>query len=295
MRQPPTQPPVEAVSWFEAQGNSPQIVSISDVHGYLDPCRSALTAVGETDRFDPVVVADDAGRLHWADNDYVLVFNGDLVDRGEQNAETVDLALRLMKEAPSGRVRYHLGNHEMGILLPDEFHWPGAYSLTLDDEPRREFLSLVAEGTVTAAFEGYRYTYSHAGDTDGVDVAAVNQSAREAATELLESLDAGRYQSVQSQIPERYDDLFGLGGRYGRGEEAGILWMDFTHMPADAPPQIVGHSRHRTPTRTGEAVCENVIRETNDSPGGEAVLVETTQKLYSVTRLSDGGVTTGRV
>ena len=113
------------------------------------------------------------------------------------------------------------------------------------------------------------------------------------ATEGLASVGSGRYTSVQSQLLTRYDDVFGLGGFYGRGEEAGILWMDFEHMPGDAPQQIVGHSRQQTPTRHGNAVCENVIRKNKDTPGGEAVLVETTEELIAVTRLEDGAVSTG--
>lgn len=294
MRSPPEQrPSVHDVSWFTERDSQPHIVSISDIHGYLSECRSALTAVGEAERFDPVVTADDEGRLHWADNDYVLVFNGDLVDRGDENEATIDLAFRLMEEAPPGRVRYHLGNHEMAILLPNELEWPRTFSQDLGRARRRRFISFVADGIVTAAFEGYRYTYSHAGDTDGVDAKAVNETAVEAATELLASYDSGRYTSVQSQLLTRYDDVFGLGGFYGRGEEAGILWMDFEHMPGDAPQQIVGHSRQQTPTRHGNAVCENVIRKNKDTPGGEAVLVETTEELIAVTRLEDGAVSTG--
>jgi hypothetical protein len=275
-------------------GIGPRVISVSDVHGYLDDCRSALLAVSETDRFAPVVTADDDGTLHWAGNDYVLVFNGDLVDRGDDSEGTVELMLRLLREAPPGRVRYHLGNHEMGILLSEEFHWPRAYSQVLDRDLRRRFVSLVADGVVTAAFEGYRYTYSHAGDTDGVDVEAVNETAREAGLELLATMDTGRYESVQSDIPHRFDDVFGLGGPYGRGEEAGILWMDFEHMPTDAPPQVVGHTRQATPTRVGRTVCGNVIRTNVGSPGGEGALLETPDELLAITKREDGGVSITR-
>jgi hypothetical protein len=218
------------------------------------------------------------------------VFNGDLIDRGDHNEETIALVIMLMREAPPGRVQYLLGNHEMAILLPTVLYWPRTYSQTLDRERRRQFVSLVTRGVVTAAFAGYEYTYSHAGDTDGVDVDAVNEQARRAGNELLAAMDAGTYESAQDAIPRRFPDVFGLGGSKGRGEDAGILWMDFRHMPTDAPPQIVGHTKQRAPTWAGRAVCENVIRTNHGSPGGEAVLVETPGDLYTVTCQPDGGV-----
>ncbi|MFB6169122.1 MAG: metallophosphoesterase [Haloferacaceae archaeon] len=269
---------------------APAIVSISDIHGYLADARSALLAVGESDQFDPVVTADGDGRLHWADNDSVLVFNGDLVDRGNRNDATVALALRLMREAPPGRVQYLLGNHEMAILLPEVLSWPRTYSQELDRDRRRQFVSLVTDGVVRAAFDGYEYTYSHAGDADGVDVDTVNESARRAGDELLAAMDSGQYDSAQADVPRRFADVFGLGGSMGRGADAGILWMDFQHMPADAPPQVVGHTKQRAPTWAGRAICENVIRTTHGSPGGEAVLVETPDALSTVTRQPDGSV-----
>jgi hypothetical protein len=103
-------------------------------------------------------------------------------------------------------------------------------------------------------------------------------------------MDSERYDAVQENVPRRFADVFGLGGPKGRGEDAGLLWMDFRHMPADAPPQIVGHTKQRAPTWAGRAVCENVIRTNHGSPGGEAVLVETPDALSTVTRQPDGSV-----
>ena len=117
------------IDWFQNRGETPTIVSLSDVHGYLDAARNALTAVGETDEYPPVVTVDDEGRLHWADNDYLLLLNGDLLDRGDRNRACLALLERLAGEAPVGRVRYHLGNHEMAVLFPERFQWPGVYSI----------------------------------------------------------------------------------------------------------------------------------------------------------------------
>ena len=284
-------PTPDGVGWFDNDETDPTIVSISDIHGYLDAARRALTAVGETDEYPPIVTSDSDGQLHWADNDYLLLVNGDLIDRGPDNDACLELLGRLVREAPPGRVRYQLGNHEMAVLFPDMFTWPGTYSIELDSQSRKQFVRAVADGTVPVAFEGYEYTYSHAGSNEPVAVGRVNETAASAAAELLGAADASERR--QRGIASDHETVFGLGGVHGRGADAGLLWMDFRHMRADAPPQIVGHSRHQTPTRTGNVVCENVIRSNRNTPGGEAVLLETPDSLVAVVR-EDDGVTTAR-
>lgn len=276
----------DGVDWFRDRGDSPTIVSLSDVHGYLDAARSALTAVGETEAHPPVVTVGDDGRLRWAGNDYLLLVNGDLVDRGPDNEACLDLVARLVDEAPPGRVRYHLGNHEMAVLFPAMFRWPGVFSVELERDPRERFVDAVASGALPAAFEGYEYTYSHAGSNDPIDVPAVNATAATAAEEAADALDGT--QQAQRDIAAANSSVFGLGGVRGRGKDAGLLWMDFTHMRHEAPPQVVGHSRHERPTRKGNAVCQNVIRSNRASEGGEAVLLETPDGLTAVVREADG-------
>lgn len=246
--------------------------------------------MGKTDRFAPIVERDNSEKLHWAGNEYILVFNGDLVDRGTKHDETVELAFRLMDEAPAGHVRYHLGNHEMAVLLPSVLSWANTYSCNLGPDERRTFIEYVASGHVTAAFEGYNHVYSHAGDDTELDVSDLNRQTRIAAEKLLTAMEHDEYESGQRAIPEEYPDVFGLGEPFGRGPDAGILWMDFKHMPADAPSQIVGHSMQSAPTRKGNTVCENVIRQNHDVDGGEGVLVETPKDLTAITRDANGGV-----
>ena len=284
---PPDHQTPDGVDWFQARDATPTIVSISDVHGYLDQARSALTAVGETAEYSPVVTADEDGRLHWADNEYVLVVNGDLIDRGPANEQCVALVERLAREAPPGRVRYHLGNHEMAVLFRDLFGWD-VYSIDLDDDDRRQFTRAVADGAVPVAFEGYEYTYSHAGANTPIDVVAVNEAAREAAQTLLDRPDAWRSERQQLDIAGEFDRVFGLGGPLGRGADAGLLWMDFRHVTEDAPPQIVGHSRQTVPTQKGSVVCENVIRENRHTEGGEAVVLEDPEGATAIVREPDG-------
>jgi len=282
--EPPTRDAVAGLA------DPPPIVSVSDVHGFLEEGRSALLAVGERSDYDPVVEADADGRLHWAGNDYVLVVNGDLVDRGPNNAGTVAMVRRLRDQAPPGRIRTTMGNHEMALMLPAVIHWPRWYSGQVDASERRRFYDAVLEGHLVAAYEGHDRTYAHAGRPCSYDVPAVNERLVEAARRLTDAMDAGGFEDEQRAVVEEYEDLFGTGGRTGRGPGAGIAWLDFEHVPPDAPPQIVGHTRHRSPTRKGNVVCENVIRENRRSPGGESVLVETPDELVAIRREKDGGV-----
>lgn len=269
---------------------SPPIVSVSDIHGYLEEGRSALLAVGDHPDLEPVVEADDEERLHWAGNDYVLVFNGDLIDRGPHSAETLAMVRRLREEAPPERVRVTVGNHEMGLMLPKVVNWPDWFSGQRTDEERVTFFNQILDGHVVAAYEGYAFTYAHAGLPEPYDVASLNDRLVEATKTLLGTTGTEQDVPAQKDLVNDYPDLFGVAGPSGRGPGAGIFWLDFKHMPPDAPPQIVGHTRHRIPERKGDVVCENVIRDNKETPGGETVFVETPDQLLGITRLEHGGV-----
>ena len=281
-----------SIDSVEELPGTPPIVHISDIHGYLDEAQSALLAVGEISPFDPIVELDESGTLHWADNEYVLIFNGDMIDRGPDSEACLNLVWRLMEEAPAGHVRYNLGNHEMSMLLPSLFSWPDVYSTNVSADMRRDFLSKIEAGTITAAFEGYNYTYNHAGTTDPVEPAMLNQSLREASSELLAAPEAGLDPSFQKKIERSYPRLFKLGENGGRGPSAGILWLDFAHLEKSAPPQIVGHTQKSRAVRKGNVVCGNVIRMNLHSDHGEGVLYETSESLTYVYRERDGSTYT---
>lgn len=279
----------------EAVEGTPTVVHVSDIHGYLETARSALLAVGESERFEPVVTTDEEGRLHWAGNDHVLVVNGDLIDRGPENEASLALVWRLLEEAPPGRVRYHLGNHEQAILLPGQVRWPDAFSTGLDRGARRAFLERIADGDVTVAFEGYEYTYSHAGSNQPFSAAALNDDLRAAAGELRSALGTDDERAVQERVAASHSRLFGLGEPSSRGPGAGCCWLDFEHLDRSAPPQVVGHTMQTEPVRKGNVVCGNVIRRNESRPWGEGVLVETPETLYGVLRGLDRKVRTVEV
>lgn len=269
---------------------TPTIVSVSDVHGYLEPARSALQTLTDHPDYDPIVEADEDGRLHWAGENYVLLFNGDLIDRGPDNEAVLALVARLLEEAPPGRVRVTLGNHEMGVLVPDRFGWRRWYSGKLDTDGRRAFLAQIAAGHVIAAYEGYNVRFSHAGHPDPYDPATANEALIEAAERLAEHLDEHSFREVQSAVIEEYPLVLGLGGTTGRGNGAGLAWLDFGFLPADAPPQVVGHTRHEEVTQEGNVICQNVIRNNLHRDGGEAVVLDTPAGVSRLRRQPDGSV-----
>ena len=283
----------DSIDTVAAESNDPpRIVSLSDIHGYLAEARSALLTLADHPETEPVVIADKDGRLHWADNNYVLVFNGDLVDRGPENEAVLALVGRLIREAPPGRVRVTLGNHEAIMLARDQFGLSEWYSGRVDDAERRQYCEAIIRGYVVAAYEGYSVTYAHAGSTEPYDVPAVNQSLVSAATALTDAIGTDEDTTVQRRLSERYPVVLGVGERHLKGPDAGLIWLDFEHLAANAPPQVVGHTRHTTPRTKGSVHCQNVIRETLDAAGGEAVFVETAADLTALVRRSDGGVET---
>jgi hypothetical protein len=88
----------------------PRIVAFGDVHGAYDQLVTALKAAA---------VIDDA--LEWSGADTHLVSLGDLLDRGSDSRQVLDLLIRLQSEAlqAGGRVHVVIGNHELMNLTGD--------------------------------------------------------------------------------------------------------------------------------------------------------------------------------
>ncbi len=242
-----------------------------------------------------MVVKDDTGELRWAGENYVLVFNGDLVDRGDHNEEVLRMVSRLTAQAPPGRVRVTLGNHEAMALSADARLFsalPPWYALHADEHDRRALLKTIRDGLVVAAYRGYNYTYAHAGANQQYDVEAVNQELLTAADKLLDTLGTVESDATQEAVITDHPQVLGVGdGGLLKSEGAGLVWLDLEHISADAPPQVVGHTKAETPQQKGEVVCQNVILENvrNNNSAGEAVFVETPDELVAVIRTDDGG------
>jgi hypothetical protein len=96
---------------FAQTENSVRVVAVGDVHGSFDGLVSILQAAG---------LIDEDSR--WVGGDAVLVQTGDLLDRGPEVRQVMDLLMRLQTEAAAagGTVHCLIGNDEamnlVGIL-----------------------------------------------------------------------------------------------------------------------------------------------------------------------------------
>jgi hypothetical protein len=269
----------------------PTVLSLSDVHGYYDAFESALELPGDHEDFAPLVSRDDDGDLHWAGGDggreYVLVANGDLVDRGGDSERVVETVRRLQREAPDGHVRYHCGNHEQFVLAGGvgSTDW---YCDRVGDAERRRFFDAVADGDLAVAYDGYAYTYSHAGAVDGLDPARANDAFQRVAASVadLVGTDADGYRTFERAFDEEW--VSRAGRDHPKGPDAGPLWLGWEHLPAEAPKQVVGHTPHERVTRKGNVVCEDVTKQNVGRPGGEALTVETPGAFRVLERERDG-------
>ncbi len=99
----------EAIALKKGQDQS-RIVAIGDLHGDLAQTKRALKLAG---------LIDDAGA--WIGGNSVLVQTGDMVDRGAQSLEVMQLFRALSKDAAAkgGKVVNLLGNHEVMNLQGD--------------------------------------------------------------------------------------------------------------------------------------------------------------------------------
>ncbi|MGI8773642.1 MAG: metallophosphoesterase [Actinomycetota bacterium] len=99
----------------------PPVFVIGDIHGQTDTAVDALKRAG---------ILDSAGL--WSAGPAALWFLGDLVDRGDQGLEAIDLVMRLQAEArlAGGRVQCLAGNHDLLFLGVRRFApGPGASEL----------------------------------------------------------------------------------------------------------------------------------------------------------------------
>ncbi|MEM8682756.1 MAG: metallophosphoesterase [Pseudomonadota bacterium] len=117
-----------------------RVVAISDPHGAHAAFLKTLAASG---------IVDEEQR--WSAGETHLVINGDILDRGDDSRDSMDLLMRLEGEAAAagGRVHILLGNHEAMVLIGDlRYVAAGEYAAfsdeASDDERDRWYAALVA-------------------------------------------------------------------------------------------------------------------------------------------------------
>ena len=117
----------------QAPAAAGRIVAVGDVHGAAAALSAILQAAG---------LVDEHGR--WSGGRAQLIQTGDFTDRGDQVRDTLELLMRLERDAPraGGRVEVLFGNHEaMHVLRDYRDVSPGAFAAFTDggsDERRRK-------------------------------------------------------------------------------------------------------------------------------------------------------------
>ena len=107
-----------------------RVVAVSDIHGAY----SAMLAT-----FQSAGVIDES--LAWSGDKTHLVITGDLLDRGPDSRQVMDLIMRLEGEAEAvgGKVHQLLGNHEVMNMVGDlRYVAPREYAAFADDESADE-------------------------------------------------------------------------------------------------------------------------------------------------------------
>ncbi len=175
------------------KSTSEEIVALGDVHGAYDRVLHLLQ-VGGIARADPKA----KGGYAWAGGKRTLVSVGDLIDKGPQSLEVLDLMMSLQggARAAGGDVIVTLGNHEAEFLArpgkkkkAEEFERELAErNIDLHDvaEGRnaygRFFLGLPVAARVNGWF------FSHAGSTSGMSLTQIGERFRAV-------VDSGRWKN----------------------------------------------------------------------------------------------------
>jgi hypothetical protein len=170
-----------------------EIVALGDVHGAYDRLLPLLQ-VGGIARADPKA----KGGYAWAGGKRTLVSVGDLIDKGPQSLEVLDLMMNLQSgaRAAGGDVIVTLGNHEAEFLArPGKKKKAEEFERELSE--RHIDLHDVAEGRnaygrfflglpVAARVNGW--FFSHAGSTSGMSLTQIGDHFRSV-------VDSGRWKN----------------------------------------------------------------------------------------------------
>jgi len=92
---------------------APRVVAVGDIHGAFKQFADTLETVGMAKRTAP-----DGFEMTWTGGNDILVFTGDLSDRGENTKQVFDAVMSLEKQADAagGHVFSMFGNHDALLL-----------------------------------------------------------------------------------------------------------------------------------------------------------------------------------
>ena len=157
---------------------SPLLYAVSDVHGHTERVMPLLA------RYGLIVSADVAPKeARWAGGTAHLVVVGDMIDKGPQSVDALQMFMQLQPQArrAGGRLTVCVGNHEAEFLAnpcnkkaagerginPDirAHGWTPEHFAT-DDSPFGHWLRRLPLGAKVG-----RWFFCHAGNTQGMSVA----------------------------------------------------------------------------------------------------------------------------
>jgi len=169
-----------------------EIVGLGDVHGTYDRLVHLLEVGGliRADRHAP-------GGFAWTGGKRTLVSVGDLIDKGPQSLEVLDLMMSLQRQAPAagGAVIVTLGNHEAEFLARPgkkkaiEFERElGQRGIDYRDVAagKNEYGQFMLSMPLAARVNGW--FFAHAGSTSG-------QSLKQLGQHFREVVDSGRWKN----------------------------------------------------------------------------------------------------
>lgn len=138
---PPPTPPTTAgactLSPVASHRPAPRrVVAIGDIHGDLAAAKAALRTAGAIDDKD-----------HWSGGDLVVVQTGDVLDRGDDEQDILDLLARLEGEATAagGGLVLLIGNHEL-MNAAGDFRYVTPHGMHDFDEAGGDRLSALGPG-----------------------------------------------------------------------------------------------------------------------------------------------------
>ncbi|MFB6116862.1 MAG: metallophosphoesterase [Candidatus Nanosalina sp.] len=297
--------------------NEEWIVAISDIHGQFDMGIDTLQALDHAG-YKPIVEKGSDGQWEKTNSNYKLVLNGDMMDRGPDNAKCTRWAINLCRR---NDVEYLIGNHEIFYVSGI-----GSYWASNKRGPRNNFLDELSNGNIKGVFKDEKYLYLHAGqdfngqlyrNLDEQDIIKKINSAirnwRDVDDKHYLISDPNEFVNDHNKkefwqqrawcgdntlAPEDHDsDRWG-----GRGPRGGIAWRDWNR--GVSPRQIVGHRRRNESEFKNGSLNINTIRnnfvgskgqgkgEPQSVEPGRSISIETPNKLFTLTR-TDGDILPG--
>lgn len=183
---------------------------VSDVHGYVDDLRSALTKAG---------LVDEAGT--WTGDDAELWVLGDLLDRGPDGVGAIDLVRSLQKQAPD-RVHVLMGNHEalaVGYKLFPESRFADVWTINggrAADQQRLTDDHVAWMRSLPVLGRAGGFLLMHSDTTDYLEWGSSIDEVNQTVTELLADDDAEAHWEVFASLTSRYDFGGSDGARVAR-------------------------------------------------------------------------------